>query len=86
MRSQKASMEECFELSQSGQKLLQSGAGFGYYKVEQLVLQSGTDCIVTKWDNFIIKWDGYYKVGQFYYKVGRVLQNGPIFTKWSSTN
>ena len=53
MRSQKASMEECFELLQSGQKLLQSGTGLGYYKVEQLILQSGTNCIVKKWDNLL---------------------------------
>ena len=50
---------------QSGQNVLQSGTGFaGYYKVEQLVLQSGTGCIITKRDNFITKWDGYYEVGQ----------------------
>ena len=68
-----------------GQKLLKSGAGFGYYKVEQLVSQSATGCIITKRDNFITKWDGHYKVGEFYYKVGQVLQSGTVITKWSLT-
>ena len=43
-------------------KILQSGTGFGYYKVRPLVLHSGTGCIITKWDNFITECDGYYKV------------------------
>ena len=54
------------------------GSGSGYYKVRKLVLQSGTGCIVTKYDNFITKWD-------VYYKVGRILQSGSIITKWSLT-
>ena len=63
------------------QKVLLSGTGFCYYKVGQLLLQSGTSYLITRWDNFITKWDGYYKVRQFYYKVRRVLQNGPVITK-----
>ena len=63
------------------QKVLLSGTGFCYYKVRQLLLQSGTSYLITRWDNFITKWDGYYKVRQFYYKVRRVLQNGPVITK-----
>ena len=63
------------------QKALLSGTGFCYYKVGQLLLQSGTSYLITRWDNFITKWDGYYKVRQFYYKVRRVLQNGPVITK-----
>ena len=50
--------------------------------MEQLVLQSGTGCIITKWDSFITG-DTYYKVGQFYLKVGRVLQSETIMKKWS---
>ena len=66
------------ELLQSWQKVLQSGTGFCYYNVGQLVLQSGVGCIITKWDNFISMWDGCYKVGQFYYKMGQLLQSGPL--------
>ena len=57
------------ELLQKGQKVLQSGTGFGCYKVGQLVLQSWTGCIlqsgtillqnetgITNWDIFITKW------------------------------
>ena len=61
------------------QKVLQSGTSCCYYKVGQLLLQSGTGSFITKWDNC------YYKVGQFYQKVGRVLQKRPIITKWSLT-
>ena len=76
---------DSFSLLQSGTILLQSGTAFGYYIVEQTLLQSGTTFVITKWDDFITKWDGYYKVGQFYYKVGQVLQSGTIITKWALT-
>ena len=35
--------------------------GFRYYKGPML-LQSGVNSFITKWDNFIIKWNNYYKV------------------------
>ena len=58
-------------------ELLQSGTGFGYYIVRQLVLQCGMGCIVTKWDNFITKSDNFITMRDGYYKVGQLLQSGP---------
>ena len=84
MRSQESSIKEnfgkvmksiqgespCNNIKFQKSELLQSGTGLGYCKVGQLILQSWTGCIITKWDKFITKRDGYYKVERFYYKVG----------------
>ena len=71
-----------------------------YYKLGNLVLQTGSASLLQIGGSFVTYWGSYYKLGQpllqnraaitnwgkIYYKLGQVLQIRAIITNWRITN